>query len=553
VHERKWAFAREYGGIGLIVVCLGAALVHEATHTGLTVDEPSHFAAGYMYWLGEDVLVPADTPPLTRIISGWVARVRHAPDPRQSKNWAARDAYLIGSEILGIQGGAGRRMRFYSRLPFLIFPLGIVLLLWQWGRQLFSEGTALILALCGALEPTILGHGSLIKSDVPAAFAALWFAYAAWKYWRSPTVRRLLFMTLTLVIAILTKFTLIPLFFIGYALALWRRPRLLAVALIPAAVYAGILAASQFQAHPIPLAKVGQFAGVGVPKYLLPAAGLLARLPWPTQFIEGMLYIGGSLHGDGFTGYMLGHKIHGWAPRYFPLAWAIKFPIPLQLLTAAGLGAFTVRAFRRQTRAAEIFIWGAALLFFGLAVLSNAHIGFRHMMPALPFLILGGGFALDRGLAFQWGRAAIGLGIIWLAVSSMRLYPFGISYFNEWVGGPQNGWKYLADSNIDWGQNYPEMAAYLNRNGITDARTYLFSFDNPWHYMREGSLSPQDWPSKDAKPGQHYQPTYGTYAISVNILTGLLLAPGYEDYMAEFRHRTPTARAGYSILIYTVK
>ena len=36
-----------------------------------------------------------------------------------------------------------------------------------------------------------VSSGALIKSDVPAAFACVWFAYAAWLYWRRPVARRL--------------------------------------------------------------------------------------------------------------------------------------------------------------------------------------------------------------------------------------------------------------------------------------------------------------------------------------------------------------------------
>ena len=506
-----------------------------------------------MYWLGEDVLIPADTPPLTRIIGGWVARVLGAPDPRQSKHWASRDAYMIGHTILGNVDKRGRSLLFYSRLPFILFPIGIVSLIWYWGRQLFSERTALILAICCALEPTILGHGVLIKSDVPAAFSALLFAYAAWSYWRIPTVRRLLFMTAAVLIAVLTKFTLLPLFFIGYALALWRGPRLLAGFVMPLAIYAGILAAGQFQAQPMPPDTVRAIAGERIPEWLLSAAVIPAKLPWPTQFVEGVSYITRSLHGDGFTGYMLGKKIHGWTPMYFPLAWAVKFPIPLQLLAIAGLAGFLIRVCKRQARAAEVFISGAAVLFFGLAVSSNFHIGFRHVLPALPFLILGGGSIVERCVSSLPGRTVIALGMTWLAISSVSVFPQDLAYFNEWIGGPKNGWKYLADSNVDWGQNYPELADYLKRNDIKEVRSFLFSFDNPWHYMPEGSLAPQPWPSAATPSGQRYHPEPGIYAISANILTGLLMPAGQEDYLAEFRSRTPDAYAGYSILIYTVK
>jgi len=393
---------RRYAGIGLLIVGCAAALVYQTRRLGLTVDESSHFAAAYMYWLGEDVLQPADAPPLTRAICGWMPRLLGAPHPRDTSGWKDRDAYMIGAEILDRPNIRARRLLFYTRLPFLFFPLLIVFLLWHWGRQLFGEPIGLFLAACGALEPTIQGHGVLISSDVPAAFGALWFAYTAWKYWCTPNLRRLLILSLATAVAVLIKFTLLPLAAVGFGLVIWKGPRLGAIA-IPLTVYVGVLAASQFQADAVPPAEVQQFSGAGVPHWALPGVKLLARLPWPLQFVRGLLYIGGSLQGDGFTGYMLGRKIQGWVPLYFPLAWAIKFPIPLQLLTVAGLAALCVRIRRRKAGAADVLVWGLAAFFFGSAVLSNFHVGFRHVLPALPFFILGGGFALAR-----WGghRAA---------------------------------------------------------------------------------------------------------------------------------------------------
>ena len=548
---------RRYAEIGLLIASCAAALIYQARRIGLTVDETSHFAAAYSYWLGKDILEPSDAPPLTRAICGWIPRLLHAPRPEDAGGWKDRDAYLIGAEILDRPNIRARRLLFYTRLPFLLFPLLIVFLLWHWGSQLFGEPVGLCLAACGALEPTITGHGVLINSDVPAAFAALWFAYAAWRFWSTPDIRRLLTLSLAVVVAVLTKFTLLPLAFAGFALVLWKvlwkGPRGRAIA-IPVAVYAGILAASQFQAQPVPPAEVRQFSGAGVPDWALPGVNLLARLPWPLQFVRGLLFVGNNLQGNGFTGYMAGHKISGRVPLYFPFAWAIKFPIPLQILTLAGLAALIVRVRRREAGPADLFVWAPPAFFFGSAILSNYHLGFRHVLPALPFFILGGGFALQRSGSRRAARVAIALSLAWLAVSSLRVYPQGISYFNEWIGGPAEGWRYLADSNLDWGQNLPDLGAYVERNRIARIKTFIFGYDNPYHYLKPGSMDPQTLPDPDNPALPHtFHPQPGVYAVSANFLAGFLFPRGYEDYLADFRRRPPDARAGYSILIYDVK
>jgi hypothetical protein len=539
-----------------ILLALGAAaLAYQAWHLGMTADEPSHLAAAYAWWEGRDILNPSDTPPLMRIVSGWVPRAMGIPLRRDTEVWRSRDAYNIGAGIVaGLPPARARRFLFFMRLPFVAFPLLIAWLLWRWGGELFGEGIGLALAACGLLEPTILGHGALIKSDVPAAFGALWFAYAAWRYWNRPGLRTLLLMTLAMTIATLTKFTLLPLVGVALVLALWRGPRLVGAIAIPLTFYLGTLASYRFQAAPLPPEIRDTFRPAGVPRLLLPATLEIAKLPWPAQYARGLTFILGALHGEGFSGYMLGHKIAGRVPGYYPLAWAIKFPIPLQILMLAGLAALLARIRERKAGAAEAFIWGSAALYFGSAVFSSFHIGFRHVLPALPFFILGGGFALARWGGRRPVRIAAAACMAWLVAGSLAIYPNGISYFNEWIGGPANGWKYLADSNVDWGQNLPDLADLMKRRQIPSVKCFLFGLDPPERYLKPGSWDPQPWPfSPDSALPRRLQPPPGYYALSINALAGFLAPPGYEDYLAYFRVREPIGRAGYSIFVYEVK
>ncbi len=43
--------------------------------------------------------------------------------------------------------------------------------------------------------------------------------------------------------------------------------------------------------------------------------------------------------------------------------------------------------------------------------------------------------------------------IAWLVAETAFAYPNYLAYFNETVGGPKNGYKYVTDSNVDWGQD----------------------------------------------------------------------------------------------------
>lgn len=529
------------------LLAIDAALLgYEAWHLGLTADEPSHLAAAQQYWLGNDVLQPSDTPPLMRIVSGWVPVLLGAPVDRTASEWTERDAYKIGAHTIHALDAAGaRRLLFFTRLPFLVFPLGIVLLVWIWSRQLWGEATALVLAACAVLEPTILGHGPLIKSDVAAAFGALLFAYGGWRYWMGPSRRTMAWMIAALLVAVLAKFTLLAMVPVAMVLVLIRGPRRVEVLAIPLAVYLAILAAYQFRAGLIGPAELSLLGPSGLPEFLR-TSNLATGLPWPRQFVRGVLFIGGAIHNGSYRGWMLGHRIEGRALGYYPLAWALKTPIALQALLLAGVLACRWR----KAGAAAAFLWGSAVFYLAAAVFSNYHLGIRHLLPAMPFFILGGGFALARWRS-RWAIAAL-LGL--LAIPSLLVFPQGISYFNEWAGGPANGWRYLADSNIDWGQNFPELGEWSRRNPGVRIKLFTFGLDDPWHYFRPGRWEEPPWPgSADSPLPRRLDPAPGFYAVSANLLDGITFAPGREDYLAAFRERVPVARAGYSILIYRVK
>ena len=94
----------------------------------------------------------------------------------------------------------------------------------------------------------------------------------------------------------------------------------------------------------------------------------------------------------------------------------------------------------------------------------------------------------------------------------------------------------------------------MRQHRIERIKTFIFGYDNPFHYLKPGSMDPQTLPGPDNLALEHqYRPQSGIYAVSANFLAGFLFPPGYGEYLAYFRDRRPDARAGYSIFIYEVK
>jgi hypothetical protein len=212
-----------------------------------------------------------------------------------------------------------------------------------------------------------------------------------------------------------------------------------------------------------------------------------------------------------------------------------------------------VRIKRRSTEALDVFLWLPAGLLLALAMMGRVHVGIRHILPCLPLMLIGSGFALRWLLERRWGSYATGLGVAWLGLAVVTTFPHGLSYFNEWIGGPHHGWKYLGDSNIDWGQDLPALQRYVERHDIEEFNFAYFGSDITAHYFGHDKIDSLPTPfCGDCVPTKRFEPSPGIYAISVNMLLGHFWTEPYWDYFRYFRDRPPDAKAGYSIFIYNV-
>jgi len=499
---------RERLAIAALLLAYGAALVHEARVTGITADEPSHLISAHFYWQGRDVLKPRDMPPAIKIVGGWVPGLLTLPDPAaDAAAWATQHEWMIANAWLArMPNETIDRLIFYSRLPLLLFPLLTVLLLWWFARELFTPAAALTLAASYALEPTALGHGCLFKNDHASAFGLLLFAHRAFRLWTTPSLRNTILLALALTLAILTKLSLLVLIPVAAALVLWRTRRPLPLFALLALTYALTLAACQFE---------------------------LDRAWWmPKLYVDGVTAIADSNSTPNAIWFWGAHHPGGHR-LYFLGAALVKSPLALLLVLLVALP---------RVRSPFIFVPGLAYL--ALASATSLHFGFRLALPCLPFAVLACGYAP------AWLRTAA---LPALAFATLANYPLGLSYFNPLAGPPHKAWYYLADSNIDWGQDLPRLGQLAHRLQFQWLSTYYFGNDLPRRYLPEGkfqTLAPP-WDPQYAQ-GNRLTPPPGLYAVSANMLTGHFFAPQYRNYFAAFRNLEPYAIAGGGIYVYLI-
>ncbi|MBN1354729.1 hypothetical protein JXA40_00500 [bacterium] len=183
-----------------------------------------------------------------------------------------------------------------------------------------------------------------------------------------------------------------------------------------------------------------------------------------------------------------------------------------------------------------------ALWFLAAASLSRHDIGVRHILPVyiLVFMWLGG---LPSLIPAARRSIFIGTVAVLSCIEIVRFHPDYIPYFNPLAGGKNYGYRYLSDSNLDWGQDLIQLRRYLAEkpSGATVRLDYFGDDDLVKHY----SL-----PVAEVSIADEYKPAPGIYAVSIFKLQNIW-SPSETRY-AWLKMYEPEARIGGSIWIYRV-
>ncbi|MCC6367958.1 MAG: hypothetical protein IT165_30915 [Bryobacterales bacterium] len=517
---------REGAALSLLLAVHAAVLFHLARRTGVTIDEPSHIVSSILYWEGNDRLLPRDMPPLLKIAGGWAAASAGFRIVEESHPvWKTNHEWNIGLDMIRRMSERGiRTAMFRARLPLLLFPLATLVLLWWWGRQIHSPLAGLAIAFLFFAEPTALGHGALFKNDHAATFTYLLFWLTAWRFWKTPTPSTAAAMACGAALAILSKLSMLIVLPLAVLIVLLRSRKSLYLAFAVLIPYTAAIAACQFQTR-----LWGGF------------------LPLPALMWDGVQSLLFNSRAENAV-YLLGRHYPSGNPFYFAIAAAVKSPEPILLLLIAGACILAIRLKRRLLRAEDLFWILPGFLYFVLASLSPLQLGFRLVLPALPFALLICGAALQRLSSHKWTLAAL---LPALAVPLAAYYPNYLSYFNLASGGPAGGLRYLSDSNVDWGQDLRQLRTCLYRLGDPHPFVSYMGADNLLAYFLEDEIRWIEPPfSQTGKRTRIFQPSPGIYAISANLISGQFFEMPYRDFYRVFREAKPIAYAGYSIYIY---
>ena len=497
-----------------------------------------------LFWHGRDVLLPRDMPPLLKIVAGAFpapAAIGLDVATATPEKWE----WDFANEIMHRDHPAWIGPAFArARLPMLIFPLLTTLLIFLWANANLGRVPALVAAALFAFDPTSLAHGPLIKNDHAATFAAFFFALAAWRYAHRPVLASLAWLAFAAWLAVSAKLSLVvclPIALLLIPLSLRTRLAFAHLALFSAVVLAGCYAASAADLAPLtPHSLAHSSLAKLIPESLSP---LLIGYPIPRLYwngIDSLLFWNAEPNNPI---YLLGQHVPAGSPWYFLTAILVKAPEGFLFLLIAGLSQVHTLGARRA-----LFLLLPPCFYLTAASLTSMQLGIRLILPALPFAALLGGAAF-----LYWRQWPLAVALCVSLLTTAANFPNGIGFFNPSSGGTAGALQYLADSNLDWGQDLPALRRWMDAAKPPTLKVYYFGNDNPFRLStdREIEMMAPPW-GPDLVKSDQLSPEPGYYVISVNLLPGHMFAPRFKDYFAAFRGRPPLQIVGSSLYIYRI-
>jgi hypothetical protein len=548
----------------LLIGVLCAELMLSIRHESQTWDEACHIFAGYSYWTRADFGMNPEHPPLVKLLAAAPLLGMSLHVPPHPGYFSKEEDFVTATEF--VYKNDAEKILFRTRTAVALLTVLLAVMLFVAARKMFGAGPALVALCLLVLEPNILAHGMVVTTDIALTlflFASVYFYY---RFAERPSWLRFGLTGVTAGLALATKHSGILVFPVLVVLAIYevvlttsglrlRRfgQQFAAIAGMGIIAVAVLWASYGFHVEPR--------AGVDAQAHVIAYASRLQH-PFQAKMISGFAqwhllpepYLYG-LADVGFTAefshsYLLGTIYPHGRWFYFPVAFVIKTTLVLLILVL--LVPFVAK-YRPEYRRELSYLSIPALLYLLVAMTSGMNIGVRHILPIYPFLIAMGGWAawclIKRRRSWSY---VIGCWLIFNVISSIRAYPAYIAYSNELWGGPSQTYRYLSDSNADWGQQLKATKQYLDSRRVEHCWFAYFAdvvVDPSYYGIRCKPLTTiaSVWlqPSIDVP-----STIEGPVLISAGVLSGYEFGPGPLNPYDQFQRIKPTAVIEDGVFVY---
>jgi len=543
-----------YALFGAIFVAV--LLIAQIWRSGWCNDESAHIPAGLYHLETGRMDAYRVNPPLPRMLAALPLLIDppkidwfSTPSP-QSRNEYLLAHHWIRENLVHVP----RQLRLARFVILLFFLLG-AWTIYRWSSELYGKSAGWLALSLWSLSPDVITYSATVAPDLPAAATGLFACYWYWKWLYGRKNEIPWEVCIGVALATLSKFSWLFLFVLFPCLTLihdllsppklqgvkfaavesmvqrwhfaWRRIGKLLIALLCTVLIINLvygfegtdrrlgdfefLSTSLGGAHESRFATGNRYRGT-----------LLGSIPMPIpcEMLQGIDYVKWEFE-EGMPCYLRGEwKFRGWWYFYL-VAMAVKIPVGYFVLMTIGGASMVSSYVRRQANRGEWLIPLVAGLFIAQV---SSQTGFTHhlryVLPAFGFLYIMAArtvTVLPRWIAIVTIGTSLAGTVVYHATHLGQAH----AHFNWLAGGPENGWRHLRLSNVDWGQSTFRMADWARSHPEKRPLTILFvsALGDPSQLVADLNVATtMRWENQDAD-GRSSTPTPGWYLLSSEQLT----------------------------------
>ncbi|MDP3987958.1 MAG: glycosyltransferase family 39 protein [Candidatus Levybacteria bacterium] len=449
-----------------MLVVLFALLFNSVVRESRAYDEVTYVNAGYGFLTRHDFRLDPFNPPLAR--------------------------ELVALPMLFDKNIVNDPTLFWPRIVVVIVTLLFGLLIYFFGKKLFGTKAGMLALILFVFEPNILTNGHYATMDLIFSFFFILVLYLFWIWRNNFTFFKIILFSVVLGLTLSTKISalpfLLPSLFLIYIIQRKKRKELLKafywkkrkklVLLLLITTLLSLWSTYFFTLEPplgyrfdpnrpaIKLAKSNKIVELALTQPV-PLGSYISTIK--QQFVYNYSgwyrkdsFVFGNLSRTGHPGY------------YFPLIILFKTPIPLLMLFLISL-FLSIRNLK-----GSVILLIPIIVILSQILLTNVTLVLRYILPIYPLIILFSSQAVNiktKKPLFKFIFLIVLLA--WFVFGTLRSYPYYISFVNELGGGSTNGYKYVFDSNLDWGQGLLDLKEYQKKNKIYNLQLAYFGDLDP--------------------------------------------------------------------------
>ena len=316
-----------------------------------------------------------------------------------------------------------------------------------------------------------------------------------------------------------------------------------------------------------------------------------------SQYGTGLLMVTQRSIGGNDT-YFLGEVGKNAWKKYFPIVYFIKEPLAFWGLVLLAIFSVTSKFLIFNFKFSKIKSWLSShftetamllwLAFYWYAsITANLNIGVRHLMPTygFVFILLAGQLTriiqnvkiknqndpfdktqghpeqsrtddnlkskiLNQAPKFYTLIFTLLILFGWYLYENVSVYPYYLTYFNQVAGGPSGGYRYVVDSNLDWGQDLKRLATWAEENDVTKINLDYFGWADASYYLQNKYQSLWAGKYRNANEFLADNPQGGYIAISASYYMGSIASS--EKSYAWLNNYEPVTVIGNSIFVWNI-